>query len=158
MEILQSIYFLESSCWPISHFIQLKGQNMQTTLVILIALFSVSAFSQEVVKETWTCKNNNLSFTAVLTDQGVENKLNISYQWDAVVLTPVAGQSFLDVKTELEGEFYQGHDSYNYKATLVKGTEEGKGKLVIISDMFLDCLGQRVETDLVNCNIVIERK
>ncbi len=133
---------------------------MKTTLVILIALFSLSAFSQEVVKETWTCKNNNLSFTAVVTDQGVENKLNISYQWDAVVLTPVAGQSFLDegMKTELEGEFYQGHDSYNYKATLVKGAEEGKGKLVIISDMFLDCLGQRVETDLVNCKIVIERK
>ncbi|MES2526735.1 MAG: hypothetical protein V4598_06595 [Bdellovibrionota bacterium] len=133
---------------------------MKTTLVLLIAIFSLSAFSQEVVKETWTCKNNNLSFTAVVTEMGVENKLSISYQWDAVVLTPVAGQSFLDetMKTELEGEFYQGHDLYNYKATLTKGAEEGKGKLVIISDMFLDCLGQRVETDMVNCKIVIERK
>ncbi len=48
---------------------------------------------------------------------------------------------------------------YNYKATLVRNDEESeKGKLVIISDIFIDCLGQREETDLVHCKIVIERK
>lgn len=133
---------------------------MKTTITLLLSLFSLSAFAQDVVKETWTCKNNNLSFTAVVTEQSVENKLNISYQWDEVSLAPVAGQSFLQdtMKTELEGEFYQGYDTFNYKATLIRSEELGKGKLVIISDMFIDCLGQRVETDLVNCKIVIERK
>ena len=133
---------------------------MKTILVSLLIAFSLSAFAEDdIVKESWTCKNNNLNFSVALTREGVENQLSISYQYDKVSLELEAGQSFLQngLQTILVGEFYQGHDSYNYKATLVRGSE-GKGKLILISDMFLDCLGQRVETDFVNCKVVIERK
>lgn len=133
---------------------------MKTTLAFLLIAFSLTVFAEDdIVKETWTCRNNNLHFSVVLTEEGVQNQLSISYQYDKVSLELEAGQSYLKngLQTVLVGEFYQGHDSYNYKATLVRGSH-GKGKLVLISDMFLDCLGQRVETDFVNCQVEIERK
>lgn len=133
---------------------------MKTLIAIFFASLSFTALASEVVKETWLCKNNNITFTATVTESGVENTLASSYQWDKVSLELEAGKSALaGHRFELEGEFYQGHDSYLYQATLVRSEEdEAKGKLILVSDMFLDCLGQRVETDVVSCKIVIERK
>lgn len=137
-----------------------KGHFMKTIFVLMIATLSLSAFAGDVVKETWLCKNNNMTFTATVTDTTVTNELQSSYQWDKVSLELEAGKSPLDGhRFELRGEFYQGHDSYLYEATLVRSEDdESKGKLILVSDMFIDCLGQRVETDVVSCKIVIERK
>ena len=133
---------------------------MKTLITLIFATISITAFAGEVVKETWLCKNNNMTFTATVTETAVVNTLASSYQWDKVSLELEAGKAPFDGhRFELKGEFYQGHDSYLYEATLVRSEEdEAKGKLILVSDMFLDCLGQRVETDVVSCKIVIERK
>lgn len=133
---------------------------MKTALTFLLFAFSLSAFAvNDVVKETWTCKSNKTEFNVVLTQDGQKNELSISYLFNKVSLELEAGQSFLQngAETVLVGEFYQGYDSYNYTATL-KRLSDTKGKLVLVSDMYLDCLGQSVESETVNCQVVTERK
>lgn len=133
---------------------------MKLISALLLTFFSLSAFASDIAKEIWTCRNNSMSFTAVVTEVSVENKLDSQFQWEDVSLELEAGKAPLDGQSfELSGEFYQGYDSYNYQATLVRSAKDPtKGKLTLITDMFIDCRGQAVETDVVNCTIVSQKK
>lgn len=144
---------------------------MKSTLALLIALFSLSAFAaDQITKETWTCKNENVTFSAVLTAKTAKVKVETVYAYQAATLELVKGQSSLQngLTTEFTGSILE-HDTFDYKATIIRPNEEdfseygdkrstAKGQLVLLTDMFIDCVGNRAAADVVECTVVIERK
>ncbi len=144
---------------------------MKTSLALLAALLSFSVFSaDEIIKETWNCKNENVTFTAVLTPKTAKVKLTTVYSVDAVALNLAQGQTSLQngLTTEFTGSILE-HDTFDFKATVVRTNEDdfsdfgekrstAKGKLILITDMFIDCVGNSAAVDLVECTVAIERK
>jgi hypothetical protein len=141
---------------------------MKKLFVILAMTFSFGSFAQEIVKETWTCKNDKVSFTAVVTDEGVKAHI-FAHQSEKITLNLMKGFSGLEdgLTTKLNGEEV-GWDSWYIDATLVRNDEAfewsennratAKGQLSLVTNMSIDCVGDRVAADLVDCKVVIERK
>ncbi len=144
---------------------------MKTTLALFVATFSLSLLAADsIVKETWTCKNDTVTFSAVLTAKSVKAKIETVYAGQETTMELSPGQTSLQngLTTELTGSILE-HDTFDYTATLVRSNEEDfsedgdkrstvKAQLMLMTNMFIDCVGNRVAADLVECTVVIDRK
>jgi hypothetical protein len=144
---------------------------MKTTIALLALVFSLGASAQEegdIIRETWTCKNENVAFKAVVSANKIVSTID-AYGSGETEMSFVKGFTGLEdgMKTKLTGNVLE-HDTWDFDATLVRSDEAFewsdkkkvtvKAQLSLITDMFIDCVGDRVAADLVECKVVIERK
>lgn len=144
---------------------------MKHALTILFALFALNSFAQDegaIVKETWTCTNKDITLTAVFTPKAATAKIS-AYGAENIELKVEGNYEGLEMAstTKLTGELIE-HDTWSFAATLVRSGEDfeysskkrttTKAQLSLITDMFIDCVGDRVAADLLECKVVIQRK
>lgn len=123
---------------------------------LLALAFATTAFAAPV--ETWACKNGrNTVLTAVVSTEGTV----------ATVVDTGIRLSLENTKgttQELVGSDDIGHDYYEYRAFLVRVSESdftddrrgtARGQLVLITDAFVDCLGQAASAETFHCDVTI---
>lgn len=121
---------------------------------IFLAFMTTLTFSGAFAstKETWTCsKNGSPVFTAEITEGSVTARLHTQN----IKMTSESMSSLLNVSTvEFTGFYKEGHDYYDYRAFLMRDFKsEGRGQLVLVSDIFIDCLGNAIETEAYECTV-----
>lgn len=133
---------------------------MKLAAVFFFAL-SLNA-SAGIIKETWTCKQpGGTILTAVVTPEGAigmvaETEASLSFDANRNGIVELIGT-------------HEGRDFYSYRAMLIRSRNEDfsdsgplktkvNGRVVLISDMDIDCLGQAATADTYPCEVVIERE
>jgi hypothetical protein len=136
---------------------------------ILAFIISASAFAAEegdIIRETWTCKNDEVNFTAVFTPK-ISNARITAFGAENIELTGETSILDAGLVIKLNGSLYE-HDTWNFEATLVRSDEAfewsekkkvtAKAQLSLVTEMFIDCVGNRASVDVIDCSVVIERK
>lgn len=135
---------------------------------VLLSLLSTTTFaSRKIVKEVWSCQGQS-SFNATFTENSSVVDLDyvdaeFRFQQPAQ-LSGLNGKS----KTVLVG-FQDGWDQVDYKVTLIRTNPEDfsnsgrdlervEATALVESDGHYDCLGHRLDSYTLRCQVEISRE